>query len=116
MPNPFHFRANIDRLWRRADDRRHRGYLRVKALDAIVRELFARNNPRAQTNYAMYLATDPYDVARHKLRHLYDRPSLSPLLPPGEASLYPPLPLGEGWGEGSPALEDEPPEEDDDPL
>ena len=41
MPNPFHFRANIDRLWRRADNRRHRGYIRVKALDAIVRELFA---------------------------------------------------------------------------
>ena len=112
MPNPFHFRAKIDRLWRRADDQRHRGYLRVKALDAIVRELFARNNPRAQTNYAMYLATDPFDVARHKLRHLYD---LSPV-PTPEASLCPPLPLGEGWGEGSPALEDEPPDEDDDPL
>ena len=106
MPNPFHFRAKIDQLWRRADDRRNRGYLRVKALDAIVRELFARNNPRAQANYAMYLATDPYDLARHKLRHLYDRPG----------SLCPPLPLGEGWGEGSSAMEDEPPEEDDDPL
>ena len=112
MPNPFHFRANIDRLWRRADDRRHRGYLRVKALDAIVRELFARNNPSAQANHAMYLATDPYDVARHKLRHLYD---LSPV-PTPEASLCPPLPLGEGWGEGSLLQEEEPPEEDDDPL
>ena len=79
MPNPFHFRAKIDRLWRRADDRRHRGYLRVKALDAIVRELFAPN-PRAQASYAMYLATDPFDVARHKLRHL-PRPPRPPLSP-----------------------------------
>ena len=93
MPNPFHFRAKIDRLWRRADDRRHRGYLRVRALDAIVRELFARNNPSAQANYAMYLTTDPFDVARHKLRHLHDLSQV----PTPEASLCPP-PSGRGLG------------------
>ena len=106
MPNPFHFRANIDRLWRRADDRRNRGYIRVKALDAIVRELFAPN-PRAQANYAMYLATDPFDVARHKLRHLHDRPG--PLTP----ALIKVAPAQAG---AALLQEDEPPEDDDDPL
>ena len=111
MPNPFHFRAKIDRLWRRADDRRHRGYLRVKALDAIVRELFAPN-PRAQANYAMYLATDPFDVARHKLRHLHDRPG-----PLTQTEVAPALTEVAPAQAGATLLqEDEPPEEDDDPL
>ena len=38
MPNPFHLRASIDRLWRRSAEH-NPGHLRVKALDAIVREL-----------------------------------------------------------------------------
>ena len=107
MPNPFHFRAKIDQLWRRADDRRHRGYLRVKALDAIVRELFARNNPRAQANYAMYLATDPFDVARHKLRHLHDRPG---------SLTFAPTEVAPAQAGAALLQEDELPEEDDDPL
>ncbi len=107
MPNQFHLRAKIDRLWRRSEAH-NPGYIRVAALDAIVRELHAPNE-RARANYRLYLATDPFDVARHKLRDLHDRASLSP-----PASLYPPLPLGEGWGEGPP--EDQEPPEDDDPL
>ena len=70
MPNQFHLRANIDRLWRRSADH-NPGYVRVAALDAIVREIFAPND-RARANYQLYLATDPFDVARHKLRDLYD--------------------------------------------
>ncbi len=120
MPNQFHLRAKIDRLWRRSEAH-NPGYIRLAALDAIVRELHAPND-RARANYRLYLATDPFDVARHKLRHLHDRPgSLYLPLPPGEgrgegspASLYPPLPLGEGWGEGAP--EEQEPPEDDDPL
>ena len=115
MPNQFHLRAKIDRLWRRSEAH-NPGYIRVAALDAIVRELHAPND-RARANYRLYLATDPFDLARHKLRDLYDRASLSP-----PASLYPPLPLGEacpaldagGRGEGSP--EEQEPPEDDDPL
>ena len=108
-PNPFSYRAKIDRLWRRSDDG-NPGYIRVKALDTLVRELFAPN-PRAQLNYQTYLATDPFDVARHKLRDLYDHAD------PIQTSFCPPRPLGEGWGEGpSASLEDEPLEEDDDPL
>ena len=111
MPNPFHLRANIDRLWRRSGDH-NAGYVRVAALDAIVRELYAPND-RARANHQLYLATDPFDVARHKLRDLYDLPGLLlPPLPPGEAG--PALDAG-GWGEDLPE-EEEQPDENDDPL
>ena len=112
MPNPYHFRARIDRLWRRSGDH-NPGYIRLKALDTVVRELFAPND-RARRNYQLYLATDPYDVARHLLRNLHDRPG--PIVLATEASLCSPLPLGEGRGEGPPALPGEATiEEDDDP-
>ena len=113
MPNPYHFRARIDRLWRRSGDH-NPGYIRLKALNAVVRELFAPND-RARQNYQLYLATDPYDVARHLLRDLYDRPTpLCLPLPLGEAC--PALDAG-GRGEGPPlAIEEELTEEDDDPL
>ena len=107
MPNPFHLRAKIDRLWRRSAEH-NPGYIRVKALNTIVRELFAPN-PQARLNHHLYLTTDPFDVARHKLRDLYDTGA-------PELSFCPPLPLGEGWGEGPSALqEEESLEEDDDP-
>ena len=119
MPNPFHYRAAIDNLWRRANGNAP-AYRRLNALDAIVRELFAPND-RARLNYQTYLATDPFDVARHKLRDLYDHSEPQHF----EASSCLPLPLGEacpaldagGWGEGPHALpEEESPDEDDDPL
>ena len=108
MPNPYHFRAKIDRLWRRSGDH-NPGYIRLKALDAIVRELFAPND-RARRNHEMYFATDPYDVARHQLRDLYDRasPSLSPPASGGGRC--------HGVTEGGALSADESPEEDDDPL
>ena len=108
MPNPFHFRAKIDRLWRRSGDH-NPGYIRLKALNAIVRELFAPNE-RARLNHEMYFATDPYDVARHQLRDLYDRasPSLSP--PAGGGGRC------HGVTEGGSAQDEESSEEDDDPL
>ena len=113
MPNPYHFRANIDRLWRRANSNAP-AYRRLNALDAVVRELFAPND-RARRNHQIYIATDPFDVARHLLRDLHDRPD-SNTCPASEGSLPLPLPLGEGWGEGPPLLADEAQlEEDDDP-
>ena len=96
MPNPFHLRTKIDRLWRRSAEH-NPGHLRVKALDAIVRELFAPN-PQARLKHQLYLATDPFDVARHKLRELYDTGA--------------PVPAPE---RGPVPQEEEPPEEDDDP-
>ncbi len=117
MPNPYHLRTKIDRLWRRSADH-NPGYIRVKALNAIVRELFAPN-PRARLNHQLYLAADPFEVARHKLRDLYDGPESSPV-----PALWPPLPPGEacpaldagGWGEAPSWLlqEEEPLNEDDD--
>ncbi|MDE2988550.1 MAG: hypothetical protein OXT70_10965 [Chloroflexota bacterium] len=119
MPNPYHLKTNIDRLWRHANSDAP-AYRRLKSLDAIARELFAPTD-RARLNYQRYLATDPYDVARHHLRDLYDRPG--PMLLAGDGSLR--LPLGEacpaldagGRGEDPPApTEQERTEEDDDPL
>ena len=71
MPNQFHYRAAIDNLWRRANGNAP-AYRRLNALDAIVRELFAPTD-RARLNYQRYLATDPFDIARHTLRDLYDQ-------------------------------------------
>ncbi len=99
MPNPFHYRARIDRLWRRSEPH-NPGYIRLKALNAIVRELIVPT-PRAQSNYQMYLATSPYDVARHKLRDLYDQED--PTVPAPERG---PVPVPS----------EQSPEEDDDPL
>ena len=93
-PIPFHFRAGIDQLWRRANSNAP-GYRRLNALDAIVREMFAPND-RARHNYQTYLATDPFDVARHKLRDLYDR--ADPTTPGGASALCPPSPSGRGLG------------------
>ena len=94
MPNPYHFRAHIDRLWRRSGDH-NPGYIRIKALNAVVRELFAPND-RARRNYQLYLATDPYDVARHLLRNLHDRPGPMRSSPPKAPSA--PLSLWERAG------------------
>ena len=114
MPNPFHFRASIDRLWRTANGNAP-AHRRLNALDAVVRELFAPND-RARRNHLMYLATDPFDVARHLLRNLHDRPG--PVLPDGLLLCSPPALRGEmPQAEGGPPLADDVQlEEDDDPL
>ena len=105
MPNPYHFRARIDRLWRRSEAH-NPGYIRLKALDAIMREMFAPTE-RARLNYETYLATDPYDVARHQLRDLYDRADLFPS-PPAERGEMPKAEGGSPQGEESPEQEDDP--------
>lgn len=122
MPNPFHYRAKIDRLWRRTAEH-NPGYIRLKALNTIVRELIAPT-PQARLNHQLYLAADPYDVARHKLRDLYDRAELCTTSPLGGGA---PHPCGvEGAAPtltqvapaqaGAAPTEEESPEEDDDPL
>ncbi len=114
MPNPFHYRAKIDRLWRRSAAH-NPGYIRLKALNTIVRELLAPT-PQARLNHQLYLAADPYDVARHKLRDLYDHTQTSPL---GGGA---PHPCGAEGAAPAPTqvatvlTEEESPEEDDDPL
>ena len=104
MPNPYYFRSVVDRLWRIANGT-HPGDVPARAVNALIKE-FPPDAHRYAVARQMLHAVDAYEYARHLLRDLYDRPG----------SLCPPLPLGEGWGEGPPALEDEPPDEDDDPL
>ena len=135
MPNPYHYRARIDRLWRTANSDAP-AYKQLKALKTILREMFSPN-PNAARNHALYHATDPYDVARHLLRDLHDRPSPpasngerchatpSPSPPASSggrchAALSPSPPASSGGRcpvgtEGGPP-EDQPPDEDDDPL
>lgn len=102
MPNPFHLRAKIDRLRRRSANH-NPAYIRVKAFNSIVRELFAPN-PQARLNHQLHLATDPFELARHKLRDLYDGSEASPV-PASERRPAPSCLL----------QEDEPLEDDDDP-
>ncbi|MYB22504.1 MAG: hypothetical protein F4066_11145 [Chloroflexi bacterium] len=109
--NPFRYRARIEQIWRQSGDH-NPAHVRLKALNTVTRELFAPN-PQAQANYALILATDPFDVARHKLRDLYDSPA-----PPAGSVLPPPTgggrcPVGT---EGGFPTEDQLPDEDDDPL
>lgn len=102
MPNPYHYRAHIDRLTR-LTEASNPGYIRLRAVIKLLREL-SPANPRSAANNRLLHSVDAYDFARHKLRDLYD-------------NALPPLPLGEGSGEGPLALtEDDPSEEDDDPL
>ena len=105
MPNPYHFRARIDRLWRRANSSLP-GYIRLKALDAVAREIYPTTD-KARQNLKMYLATNPYEVAQHKLRHLHDQPT--PAVAPADLKVAPAK-------AGARSEEDEPPDEDDDPL
>ncbi len=100
MPNPYHFRARIDRLWRRANSSLP-GYIRLKALNAVAREIYPATD-RTRQNLKMYLATDPYEVAQHKLRHLHDQPTQIELAPANP--------------EVAPAKAGAEPNEDDDPL
>lgn len=106
MPNPFHYRARIDRLWRQANSDAP-AYRQLKALNTVVRELFAPND-RARRNHQLYLATDPFDVARHLLRDLYDRPD-STVLTSEDSSVPAPE-------RGHVPLAEETFDEDDDPL
>ena len=125
MRNQFHYRARIDRLWRRANGP-HLGHVQLSALQTILQELFTPNE-RARHNYQMYLATDPFDVARHHLRDLYDQPTTEvapakagaptttqgdPTTEVGPGAACPALDVGAG----ATLLEDEPSEEDDEPL
>ncbi len=108
MPNPYHFRARMDRLWQCANSNA-RGYRKLKALNTIVREMYAPTE-RARQNHRMWLATDPYEVARHLLRDLHDRADLFPSPPASGGGTCP-----VGTEEGSPQ-DEESPDEDDDPL
>ena len=70
MPNPFYFRARIDRLARLAGPE-NPSYIAVRAACALVKEL-SPANPRRDQIQQMLRTADPFAFARHKLRDLYD--------------------------------------------
>ena len=108
MPNPFHYRSTIDRLTRLTGPS-HPGYIRLRAVNALLREL-SPANPQSAANNQMLQAVDSWDLARHKLRDLYDRDDLTKTSPLGGGA---PHLCG---AEGAALTEEESPEEDDDPL
>ena len=110
MPNPYHYRSFINRLARQAGQS-NPGYVRLRALTALLREL-APTNPRSAENIRLFQAVDAFDYARHTLRDLYDRAPLPASI--SEPGLVP-------AGSGPAALnllteEEQLAEEDDDPL
>ena len=113
--NPFHYRATINRLARLADAP-NPSYVRLPAACALVREL-SPANPRRDLIQHMLEIANPFEHARHKLRDLYDRASASFSPPSGGRCHGVACPALDAGTEGGPLLqEDEPTEEDDDPL
>ena len=87
MPTAFHLANAVNRLTRLTESA-HPPHVRVQAACALV-DVLSPNNPRHRDIQRMLQEANPFELARHKLRDLYDHDSTSP-----------PLPLGEGWGEG----------------
>ena len=99
MPSPFYYRSVIDRLARLAGPDRP-SYIRLRAACALATELSPANPRRDQIQELLH-AADPFAVARHKLRDLYDHADPQALVSSTDA----PMPQ-----------EEQPAEEDDDPL
>ena len=79
MPNPFHYRAVIDRLARCADAP-NPPHVQVAAACALAREL-TPGTTRARIAQDMLGVASPVEYARHKLRDLYDRAAPLIVLP-----------------------------------
>ena len=77
MPNPYHYRAVINRLASLADAP-NPPQVQVAAAGALAREL-SPANPRHALSQRMLHAVDAFEFARHKLRDLYD--TAAPLSP-----------------------------------
>ncbi len=104
MPNPFHYRATLQRLARLSAPP-HPPHVCVVAAIALATE-FSPANPRHQLVQRLLQAAHPYEFARHQLRDLYDRPKSVEPVEPVEAAPEPaPVRLPD----------QEAPEDDDDP-
>ena len=111
MPNPYHFRARINRLTTPSNA----GYVRLRAVSAILREL-SPANPRAAINNQMLQAVDSYDFARHQLRDLYDNASPHLNVAPAKAGAVPAQLEVAPAQAGAVPTQEESTEEDEDPL
>ena len=109
MPNPYRYRAVINRLASLADAP-NPGHVQVAAAATLAREL-SPANPRRALIQQMLHAVDAFEYARHKLRDLYDHAApATDLVAPRAAC--PALDAGAG----ADLQDDESLEEDDDPL
>ena len=71
MPNPFFFRAAINRLSRLTGPQNPPD-LRLAATVRLARALMT-DTPRARLAQQLLQQANPFEFARHKLRDLYDR-------------------------------------------
>ena len=101
MPNPFHYRAVLNKLARCADAP-YPPRVQVAAAITLAGEL-TPGTPRAQLARQMLLQANPYEDARHKLRDLFDRAAPLSLLSSEATDL-------------TETQEEEAPEDDIDPL
>ena len=102
MPTAIYYRAFVNRLAHLADAR-NPAHICVTAAGLMVREL-SPANPRRELVQRLLREADPFELARHKLRDLYDGSEASPV-PASERRPAPSCLL----------QEDEPLEDDDDP-
>ena len=101
MPTPLHYRATVHRLACLADPSKP-AYVSVAAAGALAR-ILSPANPRRRIIQQMLQAADAFELARHKLRDLYDREPIVLISEQGPAC-------------DARIEEEEPSEEDDDPL
>ena len=71
MPTAIYYRAFVNRLAHLADAR-NPAHICVTAAGLMVREL-SPVNPRRELVQRLLREADPFELARHKLRDLYDR-------------------------------------------
>lgn len=72
MPNPFHYRAVLNRL-ARLTEATNPAHVRVSAAIAMSKELLP-GTERARLAQRMLRDANPFEFARHQLRDLYDGP------------------------------------------
>lgn len=101
MPTPLCYRATVHRLACLTGPA-NSAHIAVAAAGALARVL-SPANPQRRVIQQMLQAADAFELARHKLRDLYDR---EPTVPASEQAPVP----------DSRTKEEELPEEDDDPL
>lgn len=77
MPNPFHYRAVLNRL-ARLSDAPNPAHVQLAAAGALAKEL-TPGTDRAELAQRMLHDANPFEFARHQLRDLYDGPG--PLCP-----------------------------------
>ena len=118
MPNPYYFRSVVDRLWRIANGS-HPGDVSVRTVNNLIKA-FPPGVSRYAAAQQLLRAVDAYEYARHLLRDLYDHAQTSPSgggAPQGAEGAAPAqTKVAPAQAGAALPTEEEPPDEDDDPL